>query len=94
MVDEVTSTGTIPGPVWSFTVDLPAFSVNTYTPGDQDSPSTAMDADGNFVVAWSSYGQDGDGYGVYAQRYDYNGSPVGSEFIVNTYSTGDQWGDF
>ena len=29
-----------------------------------------MDAAGNFVVTWSSNGQDGNGWGVYARRYD------------------------
>jgi hypothetical protein len=29
-----------------------------------------MDAAGNFVVTWSSYGQDGSGSGIYAQRYN------------------------
>jgi hypothetical protein len=28
-----------------------------------------MDADGDFIVAWQSFGQDGSGEGVYAQRY-------------------------
>ena len=90
-VDEVTSTGTIPGPVWSFSIDLPEFLVNTYTAGNQWLPSPAMDADGNFVVAWTSRYQDGSGNGVYAQRYDYNGNLIGPEFQVNAYTTGDQW---
>ena len=33
-----------------------------------------------------SYGQDGNGYGVYAQAYDSLGTPQGSEFLVNTYT--------
>ena len=28
-----------------------------------------MDSSGDFVIAWDSYGQDGSGYGIYAQRY-------------------------
>src|SRR5262249_13999488 len=32
------------------------FQVNTYTSNDQYHPSVATDADGNFVVAWQSYG--------------------------------------
>jgi hypothetical protein len=43
--------------------------VNTYTVGDQRAPSIAMDGSGNFVVAWSSAGQDGSVTGVYAQRF-------------------------
>ncbi|MEO1076424.1 MAG: T9SS type A sorting domain-containing protein, partial [Bacteroidota bacterium] len=35
------------------------------------------EADGDFVVAWSSRDQDGDGDGIYAQRFA--ASPVGTE---------------
>ncbi|MEM8547104.1 MAG: hypothetical protein AAGF46_02970, partial [Pseudomonadota bacterium] len=62
------------------------FSVNTYTTSDQFSPSVAMDADGNFVVAWESYLQDGDLFGVFAQRFTADGVPQGLEFPVNTYT--------
>jgi len=66
------------------------FLVNTYTTGDQESPSIAMDSDGDFVVAWQSEDQDGDGNGVYAQRFSALGVAEGEEFLVNTYITGDQ----
>jgi hypothetical protein len=46
-----------------------AFRVNTYITGDQAYQSVASDPRGNFVVTWSSDGQDGSGFGVYAQRY-------------------------
>lgn len=64
--------------------------VNTYTTDFQDFPAVAMNASGQFVVAWVSNGQDGDGYGIFAQRFDSSGLPVGSEFKVNTYTTGKQ----
>ena len=38
------------------------------------------------MVAWESYGQDGDKNGIYGQRYDALGSPTGSEFQVNSYT--------
>jgi hypothetical protein len=66
------------------------FRVNTYTTGGQNSPSVAMGADGDFVVAWESNGQDGSGVGVYAQRYNAAGVPQGTEFHVNTYTTNNQ----
>jgi hypothetical protein len=66
------------------------FKVNTYTTGEQGQTSIAMDADGDFVITWQSYGQDGRVFGVYAQRYSSNGSAVGSEFQVHTYTAGDQ----
>jgi hypothetical protein len=69
----------------------PEFPVNTYTTDRQLFASVGMDATGNFVVAWVSfYGQDGDGYGIFGQRFDASGSPVGSEFPINTYTTGKQ----
>ena len=47
-------------------------------------------ANGNFVVTWSSNGQDGSGWGVYAQQYNSSGAKLGGEFRVNTTTTGDQ----
>ena len=52
------------------------FRVNTQTANYQSSPDVAMDSDGNFIIAWSSYEQDGDGYGIFAQRF---ASGAGSE---------------
>ncbi|WP_230182820.1 DUF4347 domain-containing protein, partial [Aquabacterium sp. CECT 9606] len=67
------------------------FRVNTNTATTKDEPTVAMDANGNFVVAWRSVTQDGSGYGVYAQRYNASGVAQGSEFRVNTYTTSDQF---
>lgn len=61
----------------------PEFQINTYTEGRQDGASVAATADG-FVVVWNSYGQDGAGSGVFGQRFDSSGGPVGDEFQVNT----------
>ena len=66
------------------------FKVNTFTTGTQADPSVAMDADGDFVVAWSSQNQDGGGYGVYVQRDNAAGAAQGTELRVNTYTTGNQ----
>jgi len=64
----------------------PEFRVNTYTTNQQGSASVAADASGNFVVAWRSLAQDaGVGNGIFGQRYDSSGAPVGPEFRVNTY---------
>ncbi len=67
------------------------FQVNTYTTDNQFAAGIAMDADGDFVVIWNSYYQDGNKRGVFSQRFGSNGSPVGSEFQVNTYTTDEQW---
>lgn len=66
------------------------FAVNTYTPGSQTAPVVASLEDGGFVVIFESLGQDGSGYGVYGQRFDYNGNRLGSEFRVNTFTAYDQ----
>lgn len=71
----------------------PEQQVNTFTTGDQlttlESRShVAVDAQGNYVVTWTSYGQDNPdgGPGVYARRYDASGNPLSDEFRVNTHT--------
>jgi hypothetical protein len=66
------------------------FQVNTTTKGDQMYSSVATDAAGDFVITWSSNGQDGSGWGVYAQRYSAAGAAQGGEFRVNTTTQNDQ----
>jgi hypothetical protein len=66
------------------------FRVHTYTTGHQLRPSVAADSAGNFIVAWQSALQDDGGRGVFAQRYASNGTPMGPEFRVNSYTTGSQ----
>jgi hypothetical protein len=63
------------------------FRINSYTASNQTRPSVTSDASGNFVVVWDSYGQDGDGFGIFGQRYDSAGLPVGSEFRINSHTT-------
>ena len=64
--------------------------VNTYTTGSQEFPKVASDAAGDYVVVWESYGEDGSGFGIFGQRYASTGSALGSEFQINTYTTGIQ----
>ena len=64
--------------------------LNTYTTGLQRYGAVAARPDGNFVIAWTSYGQDGSSAGVFARRFDRTGTPLGIEFRVNTYTTSDQ----
>ncbi|MBI3462055.1 MAG: hypothetical protein HY000_03210, partial [Planctomycetes bacterium] len=66
------------------------FVVNTFTVGPQQNPSVAMDADGDAVIAWESYGQDGDMFGVFARRINSAGVPLGPEFQVNTVTANEQ----
>jgi hypothetical protein len=59
-----------------------AFTVNTYTYGDQFSPRIAATA-GSQVVVWTSLAQDGSREGVFGQALN-NGALSGGEFRVNT----------
>jgi hypothetical protein len=73
------------------------FRVNVYTTGSQETPAVAADGRGNFVVVWNSYdSQDGDLDGIFGRAYDSLGNPLpyttngtvlGTEFQVNTYTT-------
>ncbi|HEV8268731.1 MAG TPA: hypothetical protein VGR00_10870, partial [Thermoanaerobaculia bacterium] len=66
------------------------FRVNAYTTSVQRNPAVASDAAGNFVVTWEDRGSESN-YGVFGRRYDAGGSPLGTEFHVNTYTTGPQY---
>ena len=65
------------------------FRVNTFTFDYQTSPCVASQSSGSFVVVWQS-GQDGSLDGIFGQRYGSAGAPLGTEFRVNTYTTGNQ----
>src|SRR5262249_44211089 len=66
------------------------YSNNTQQTFAQSPKAVATNATGYSVATWSSNGQDGSGWGVYAQRYDPSGKPLGGEFRVNTTTNGDQ----
>ncbi len=66
------------------------FRANTTTTNNQDNPVVAITNNGNFVVVWESSGQDTSGKGVFGQRYDVNGNPIGIEFQINSYVKRDQ----
>jgi hypothetical protein len=67
------------------------FVVNTQTADMRSGASAAMDAAGNFVIAWFAWAGDGSGTGVFGQRFDRTGARVGGEFLVNSYTTSDQF---
>ena len=87
-IDMITSTGT--GEIL----------VNQTITSNQMWSSVAADSVGNFVVTWTSFGQDGVGSGpgagaggengIYARRFDSGGTAVSNEFLVNTFADGDQ----
>jgi hypothetical protein len=66
------------------------FKANTFSSTTTSNPAVTYLISGGWIVTWSSYGQDGDGFGVYGQRYNSNGTVAGSEFLINTYVSGSQ----
>ncbi|MEE8310953.1 MAG: hypothetical protein V3R77_01765 [Candidatus Binatia bacterium] len=66
------------------------FTVNTYVALRQGAPKVSAASDGAFVVVWEGDIQDGVDYGVFGQRYDTAGAPLGTEFAINTHITGNQ----
>ncbi len=67
------------------------FRVNTTTANDQTDPAIGIHPlTGDFLVTWTSAGQDGSGTGIFAQRYNSSSLAQGTEFRVNTSTTGDQ----
>ncbi|MBL4693237.1 MAG: cadherin-like domain-containing protein, partial [Magnetovibrio sp.] len=74
----------------SVNLTVPENQANTFTPGEQGWSGVTHLNDGGYVVAWHSAAQ-GDttltawhNFGVYAQRFNANGTKVGQEFQVNT----------
>ena len=77
--------------VWPGSAVGAEFRVNTNTTGGQTEPAVAGNlSPGDFLVVWSSAGEDGSGLGVFGQRYTVAGTPAGPEFVVNTYTTSNQ----
>jgi len=65
--------------------------VNTYTAGSQSRPDVEWRANGEIVVVWESSGSLGDdnlGTSVQMRRLSSNGTPIGTELQVNTFTTG------
>ncbi|HEY2451099.1 MAG TPA: Ig-like domain-containing protein [Scandinavium sp.] len=66
------------------------FIVNEYRAGKQYKPVGVALDDGGYILIWGSEGGDGDGSGIYAQRFDANSNKVGHEFLVNPTTLGNQ----
>ncbi|WP_032832124.1 hypothetical protein, partial [Pseudomonas sp. GM78] len=62
--------------------------VNSTTQFNGYEPAIATLSAGGYVVSWSAHNQDGSGAGIYTQRYDVNGTPVGGEVLVNSTTVG------
>ncbi|XZE19693.1 VCBS domain-containing protein [Pirellulaceae bacterium SH449] len=64
--------------------------VNNLTSGTQISRDIAVRDDGSFIVTWSDSVNDGNGTGVYARMFDSSGTALANQFLVNTFTTGNQ----
>lgn len=64
------------------------FLVNTTTASDQRFSTVAIDAEGDFIITWTSH--DVSSEGIYAQRFNANGVTQGGEFLVNTFTVNGQ----
>ena len=62
------------------------FRVNTDTARFELHPSVAMDAQGGFVVAWDTSTLGARYFGVFGQRFDASGAPIGGQFAVHSGS--------
>ncbi|MCE2658967.1 MAG: DUF2341 domain-containing protein [Rubrivivax sp.] len=52
--------------------------------------AVARDVQGNFVVVWTSDGQDGSDRGVFARRFDHAGNALSNDIQVNATTKGNQ----
>jgi hypothetical protein len=69
------------------------FLVNSYTTGDQRAPRVAAAQGGlltTFVVVWHSQSQTGT-YAIFGKRFDELGNPLGTEFRVDSLTTGSRY---
>ncbi|MCY1506536.1 RTX calcium-binding nonapeptide repeat (4 copies) [compost metagenome] len=73
------------------TASGPDVRVNSTTSDTQHHAAIAALGDGGWLITWNAENQDGSGYGVYAQRYDAQGNPLGGETRVNTTILDDQY---
>ena len=66
------------------------FAVNTTTTGDQTASKVVSLPTGGLFEVWVSASGDGSGTAIKGQMLDAKGQPVGSEFTVNSTTTGNQ----
>ncbi len=65
--------------------------VNTTVAGDQWQPAIAQLSDGSIFVVWSANNsQDGDGFGIFGQKFALDGTRIGEEYQINSNVPSDQ----
>ena len=66
------------------------FQINSFTGNKQYEPALTGLKGGGFVASWTSYQEDGDGDGVFGQMYGADGTALGDEFRIATYTSDNQ----
>lgn len=66
------------------------FQVDMYPGTTQAYPQPAFTDDDTFVVVWESENQDGSSYGIFRNTFDTAGNALGTDTLVNTFTTGPQ----
>ncbi|NVJ93346.1 MAG: cadherin-like domain-containing protein [Methylocystaceae bacterium] len=63
--------------------------INTTTVGAQDYPVITVLTNGDYVIVWD--GPDGSSTGIMMQRFASDGTLIGTETLVNSYTSNGQW---
>ena len=66
------------------------FRVNSYTSSTQYRGGVTVLSNGNLMLTWMSYYQDGSVYGVYGKIYSPSGNPISGEFVLNSTTSNEQ----
>lgn len=66
------------------------FIVNTTTVNQQRNPAIGSDSVGNSIVVWESMENAADQYGIFAQRFNNMGAPLGAEYRINNVNANAQ----
>ncbi len=66
------------------------FIVNETSAGYQYFPAVAISSNGFVTFTWTSPGQDGSGFGIFARTMGPGSNQLGHEFQINSVSVGDQ----
>ena len=74
----------------NFNVIKSDFKVNTDASSTELTYPLALALNNQFVITWESKEQDGSDFGVFGQLYSNSGSKIGTEFQVNTETSGFQ----
>jgi hypothetical protein len=65
-------------------------TVSSSNSGAQMYPAVAMTDSGEFLITWAAAEPGGGGWDIWARRFDAAGNPLGTDFQVNEFTSGDQ----